>query len=420
MSLIIFFSCLVLSAFFSGMEIAFVSSNKLRLELDKKRRPLFKKMIAYFSEEPQEFIATMLIGNNIALVIFGIYATEIFQPLVEHFAINKFSILLFQTLISTLIILTTAEFFPKSIFRMHPNFFLKVLILPVAVFYILFYPITKFSMLVSNGLLTLFSKKKLGDNDSKKVFNKLDLDELISQNLTPSSEAEESEHGVQIIKNALDFSEIKLKECMKPRAEIVAVEFDQIEQKIQHKFINTGYSKVLIFKETIDHIIGYIHHAQLFEFSLNELAKNIIKPVFAPETMPAQMLLSSLLQERKSIAVVVDEFGGTAGVVTVEDILEEIIGDIQDEHDSNNLIESKISDTEYIFSGRLEIDSLNEKYQLDLPESDQYETIAGMLLYYYENFPKINDVVEINHFHFKIINSTNHKIHLVKLSIQPD
>jgi CBS domain containing-hemolysin-like protein len=417
MNLLIFTLCLVFSAFFSGMEIAFVSSNKLKLELDKKKNPFYEKIIAYFSNKPHEFIATMLVGNNIALVIFGIYAAEIFEPFIKNYTLNYFGILFIQTFISTAIVLTTAEFFPKSLFRLFPNFFLSIFIIPVCIFYILFYPISKFSISISNKFLKLF-KTNTVENKNSTVFTKLDLDELITENLNSDHETATENQGVKFIKNALDFSEIKLKECMKPRAEIVAVEKSDIRHKIMDKFIKSGYSKILVYEETIDNIIGYIHHSVFFKGEAINLGDEIIKPVFVPETMPANLLLSKFLQQRKSIAVVVDEFGGTAGIVTVEDILEEIIGDIEDEHDNNNLIDSKLSDTEFIFSGRLEIDSINEKYGINLPESDQYETVAGMLLFYYENFPKINDIIEFENFKCKVLNTTNRKIHLVRLEVK--
>lgn len=420
MILLLILLTLLSSAFFSGMEIAFVSSNRLKLELDKKQDKSFTKIIEIFSKKPGEYIATMLVGNNISLVMYGILMAIILRPRIASvFGNNEVIILILQTLISTIIILFTAEFLPKTLFRNSPNKALKIFIIPVFLMYILLWPITKFTIFFSNILLNNILKIDINTENKHPVFVKADIDHLVS-NISKEDEKEEIDHDIKLFQNALDFSDVKIRECIIPRTEIVATDVNNFSlETIKQLFIESGFSKILVYDETIDNIIGYIHNSDLFKKPEN--LKSIIRNVIiAPETMPANKLLKEFSSENRSLAVVVDEFGGTAGIVTLEDIMEEIFGEIEDEYDTSQFIDKKISDNEYILSGRLEIDLLNEKYSLNLPESDDYETIAGWILFHYEDIPKLNQVIEINNFSVKILEASNIKIELINLRINEE
>ena len=414
--LIIIFITILLSAFFSGMEIAFISANKLRMEIDKNQNILSSKILRIFSDNPSQYISTMLIGNNLALVIYGIVMTMLIEPYIKQFIINEGAVLLIQTIISTLIILFLAEFFPKTFFKINPNQTLKILAVPVYIFYLIFYPIAKFITVISRFIIKLLFKVNITDDDNT-TFEKIDLDHFINDSQQENNQENEINNDVKIFQNALDLSNIKLRECIVPRTEIEAIEINEDVDILKQKFIETGHSKILVYKESIDNIIGFAASIQLFHNpnSIKEMVQNL--PI-VPETMPANKLLAMFIQNQKSMVLVVDEFGGTSGIVTMEDILEEIVGDIQDEHDKINLIDNKISDTEYILSGRLEIDNINDKYNLNLPDSGDYETIAGLILANYGSIPVINDVVEIDMFQFKIIKASNTKIEIVKLTIK--
>jgi len=411
---------LLSSAFFSGMEIAFVSSNKLKLELDKKQNNNFSKIIEIFNKKPGEYIATMLVGNNISLVVYGIVMAVILRPaIVSVFGNNEAVILLFQTIISTIIILFTAEFLPKTLFRNSPNRALKVFIIPVFIMYILLWPITKITMFLSDILLNNLLNMDTNTEHKNPVFVKADIDHLVS-NIYNEDEKEEVDNDIKLFQNALDFSDVKIRECIIPRTEIVAIDVNDFDlEKIKQLFIESGFSKILVYDESIDNIIGYIHNSDLFKKpdNLKSIIRNVI---IAPETMPANKLLKEFSSENRSLAVVVDEFGGTAGIVTLEDIMEEIFGEIEDEYDTSQFVDKKISDNEYILSGRLEIDLLNEKYSLGLPETDDYETIAGWILYHYEDIPKLNQVIEIENFSVKILEASNIKIELINLRINEE
>jgi len=408
---------LLSSAFFSGMEIAFVSSNKLKLELDKKQDDTFSKIINIFNKKPGEYIATMLVGNNISLVIYGIVMAIILRPaIINIFGKNEVIILLLQTIISTIIILFTAEFLPKTLFRNSPNRALKVFIIPVFLIYILLWPVTKITIFFSDILLNNILKMDTNTEHKNPVFVKADIDHLVST-VSNEDEKEEIDNDIKLFQNALDFSDVKIRECIIPRTEIIAIDVNDFDlEKIKQLFIESGFSKILVFDDSIDNIIGYIHNSDLFKKpdNLKSIIRNVI---IAPETMPANKLLKEFSNENRSLAVVVDEFGGTAGIVTLEDIMEEIFGEIEDEYDTSQFIDKKISDNEYILSGRLEIDFLNEKYALSLPETDDYETIAGWILYHYEDIPKLNQVIEIENFSVKILEVSNIKIELINLSL---
>ena len=408
---------ILLSAFFSGMEIAFVSANKLRLELDKQSEPFNSKILKFVTANSGKYIATMLVGNNIALVIYGIAFATLMEPFYLLYFESEMVVLLLQTVVSTFIILVFSEFLPKTLFRISPNVLLNFFSLPLALFYIVFYPITRFTVGVTNLLLKGILKTDLNVSNKNPVFGRIDLDELVNETDSMGFEKKERmETEVKLFKNALDFSKVKLREIMIPRTEIEMLDINSSIAELRAKFVETGYSRIPFYNENIDNIIGYIHSSVLFQNpeTIKPYLKNVL---IVPETMPANKLLSTFIQEHRSIAIVVDEFGGTAGMVTSEDILEEIFGEIEDEHDTKDIIEKKISETEFVFSGRSEIDLMNEKYYFNLPETDEFETLAGFILNHHESIPKINSLIKIGKFHFKILKATNTKIELVKLTL---
>jgi len=406
------------SAFFSGMEIAYISSNKLKIELYRKEGSFNSKIISFLSRYPGQYIVTMLIGNNIALVIYGIFMAILLEPLIHTLTEHDANILILQTIISTLIILFTAEFLPKTLFRINPNSFLTIFALPVLLFFVIFYPVSKLTIYISNFILGTFFKVKIHEKQENIVFGKVDIDNLMSEKMAEQKIKKNNDLDFRIFQNALDFSGVKLRECIVPRTEIIAVKNDSEIESLQQKFIETGLSKILVFKESIDQIIGYIHMKDLFN-NPDNIESNIIDVSIVPETMPANKLLEMFVKEKKNIAVVVDEFGGTSGIVTIEDILEEIFGEIEDEHDTSKLIEQKINEQEYIFSGRLEVDYLNEKYNFNLPKHDEYETLAGLILHFYESIPKPKEHIIIESYEFKILEVSETRIELLNLKIIP-
>lgn len=406
---------LCLSAFFSGMEIAFISSNKLRIELDKKQGRFSSKIISIFIGKPEQFIATMLVGNNIALVVYGIIMAKLLEPIIiQTITHSDIGILTLQTIFSTIILLITAEFLPKTIFRLRPNEFLNILSLPVMLFYTILYPISKFTIIVSNLVLKGFIKSKLQNRNTKIVFGKVDLAHLAKEVQDERIEDIEPNNEIRLFQNALEFSNVKLRDCLVPRTEIIALEVNSTIDELKQKFIETGFSKILIYRDTIDNIIGYISSKELFK-NPKDIESKMNKISIVPETMPANKLLKIFMEEHKSIAIVVDEFGGTSGMITIEDIIEEIFGEIEDEHDVIELIEKQIGENVFIFSGRLEIDYLNEKYQLGIPESDDYDTLAGYILFYNQSFPKPNESIQIENHNFKALKTSSTKIELVRL-----
>ena len=417
LDIIIIIICLLFSAFFSGMEIAFVASNKLRIELDKKQGLLSSRIISLVTANPGQYITTMLVGNTIALVVYGSYMAKILEPLVVRLTSSEIGILLIQTVLSTLIILLTAEFLPKTLVRINPNLVLKVLSSAVALFYILLYPVTRSIMWIINLIINNIVSDNHTDRYYKdKVFGKIDLDHLISESREEYSEDEIDENEIKLFQNALEFSNVKLRDCMIPRAEIVAMELKSTIDELTQKFIETGLSKILIYNETIDNVLGYITSKELFK-SLSDIKSRLIPVSYVPETMHANKFLRKLIQEKKSIAAVVDEFGGISGMVTIEDIIEEIFGEIVDEHDTIELTEKQISDREFIFSGRLEIDYINEKYRLKIKESDEYDTLAGFIFHHYENIPKMNESFTIGNFKFKVLKVTKTRLEIVHMTI---
>lgn len=415
--LIILFA-IVLSAFFSGMEIAFVTSNKLRIELDRKQGVFGSKIIKLFTDNPGQYIATMLIGNNISLVIYGLVFSTIFGPLLSTIIDSELLILILNTLISTAVILFVAEFLPKTIFIISPNLFLKFLSIPTLLFFFLFYPISKFTLAASNLFIRVFFRIKPGEKKQENlVFSKVDLDHFVNLSKQSKEESEPDHHNIRIFQNALDFSNVRLRECMVPRTEIEAIECMSTVEELKEKFIETRLSKILIYQNTIDNIIGYVELKDIFKNPV-DIRSSLRKLAIVPETMPANKLLKFFVDEKKNIALVVDEFGGTSGMVTIEDILEEIVGDIEDEHDFNDLIEKVAGKNEYILSGRIEIDYLNTKYHLNLPEEDDYETLAGMIMYYYGSIPGNNDVIRIKNIVIKVLKATTTKLEVVNLKVE--
>lgn len=411
---------LLLSAFFSGMEIAFVSSNKVHIELVKKQEGFFAKILAKLTEKPSKFIAAMLVGNNIALVVYGIYMGELIikwfngfssdNQMVQFFVVE--SPLLTQTILSTLVILITADFLPKVFFQVYSNTLLKFFAVPAYIFYYLFWIISTFVIWLSDLVLKLFFKTE-GDK-VQLVFTKNEIGNYISEQMETVDENEEVDSEIQIFQNALEFSEVKAREVMVPRTEIIAVELHEKITTVKKIFIETGLSKLLVYKDTVDDIIGYIHSFELFKKP--KTIKSIILPVeFVPETMLINDVLNALAKKRKSVAVVLDEYGGTSGIITVEDIVEELFGEIEDEHDTVTLIEEQVSENEYLFSARHDVDYLNETYKFDLPEGDSYETLGGLIVSHTEEIPDKDQVVTIPNFKFKIVEVSNTKIDTVKL-----
>ena len=409
---------MIFTSFFSGMEIAFVASNKLRIELDKKQGQFGSKLIGFFTENPGQYFATMLIGNNIALVIFGLIISRLLSPVLMPLLQSDIAVIIVNTVISTALILLMSEFLPKTVFMISPNFFLNILSLPAMFFYVIFYPVSKLTLAVSNLFLRLF----FGINGNKKdqenfVFSKVDFSNFLNEDRQSTGSAEPLKENIRIFRNALDFSNVKLRECMVPRTEIVAIEAGSRVQDLKERFIQTGHSRILVYQNTIDNIIGYFELKDMFK-DPPDIMSCVRKLAIVPETMTANKLLKLFFDEKMNVALVVDEFGGTSGMVTIEDVLEEIVGDIEDEHDYYELTEKEIAPGEFVFSGRLEIDYLNETYNLDLPEEDDYETLAGLILYHNGSIPVVNETINIGKFVFRVIKVTATRIELVNLKTE--
>lgn len=403
------------SAFFSGMEIAFVSVDKLRFEMERKSG-VTSGIISYFLRNPNNFISTMLVGNNIALVIYGILMAQIIEVhLLAGFISNQFVLVLVQTIISTLIILVTGEFLPKTLFKINPNLMLQVFAVPLFICYVILFPISKFASGVSSLFLRLFGMK-VNDEVSAKAFGKVDLDYFIQSSIENAECEEELDTEVKIFQNALDFSNIKIRDCIVPRTEVVSVDLTTTLEELKNLFVESGISKIIVYDGNIDNVVGYIHSSEMFRNPVDW--RNNVKDVpIVPETMAAHKLMKLFMQQKKTIAVVVDEFGGTAGIVSLEDLVEEIFGDIEDEHDNTSYICKQIGEHEYVLSARLEIEKVNETFGLDLPESDEYLTVGGLILNRYQSFPKLHEVVEVDNYQFKIIKVTATKIELVRLKV---
>ena len=415
---------MLFSAFFSGMEIAFVSSNRLRAEMDREKDGLSQKAIAVFYQHPHNFVSTMLVGNNIALVIYGILFAKIFDatlfyPLSDGMRVTA------DTLLSTLVVLFTGEFLPKTIFKNNPNTMLTFFAIPAYLCYVVLYPVSRFATLLSKGLLRIIGVR-MNKEDEDKEFTKVDLDYLVQTSIDNADNEDEIGEEVKIFQNALDFSETKVRDCMVPRTEIDAVEDTATIEQLKQTFIESGHSKIIVYHEDIDHVMGYIHSSDMFRLDSKTVDGSTISSIhtqlvrtmsFVPETMLASKLMQMLMQQKRSLAIVVDEFGGTSGLVSLEDIMEEITGEIEDEHDSSRHVAKQTGDHEYVLSARLEIGKINEEFGLSLPESDEYMTLGGLILHEYQSFPKLNEIVKIGEFEFKILKNTATKIELVRLKV---
>ena len=404
---------LIFSAFFSGMEIAFISSSKLKIEIDNKKGQFSAKILSFFSSKPAWFIAAMLIGNNIALVIYTLYVAELIEPYLTSLALNSSIILLFQTLFSTFFILLFAEFLPKSIFRLNPNYTLRIFSLILFVFYIILWPITAFVVNLSTSILKLFGNE---ESINKVSFKKTDLDLYINELKKDLEIGEEMEHDVKIFHNALSFSKVIARDCMVPRNEIVALEINDKIEALKELFLESGHSRIIIYKENIDNIIGYVHSIELFKTPIS--IKSMLIPIsIVPESISGIKLLEDFIDKKISVSVVVDEYGGTSGILTMEDIIEEIFGEIDDEHDQEELIHRELTENKFLFSARLEIDFINEKYRLKLPVKEDYETLSGLIIYFAETIPEKGSTFKIENFEFKILEVDETKISKVQLLV---
>lgn len=405
---------MVFSAFFSGMEIAFVASNRMLAEMDKDHGGLSKKILNMFYRHPNNFVSTMLVGNNIALVIYGILIAKFFDNTIFRGMDAGFTVPA-DTVLSTMIVLFTGEFLPKSLFKSNPNRLLAFFALPAYLCYVLLWPVSRFSTFLSRMCLRM-AGTRIPNVVVDEAFSKVDLDYLVQTSIENASSSDDIDEEVKIFQNALGFSETKVRDCMVPRTEICAVEDDCSLDILQSMFIESGKSKILVYRDDIDHVVGYIHSLEMFR-NPNNWKDHICTMPFVPETMAARNLMQMFLQQKKTLAVVVDEFGGTSGIVSLEDIVEEIFGDIEDEHDNSNYIMVQTAPGEYVLSARLEIDKVNDRFGLDLPESDEYMTVGGLILHEYQNFPKLNEIVKIGRLEFKIIKNTMTKIELVRLKV---
>ena len=412
---------LLISAFFSGMEIAFVSSNKLQMEMDKaSKQGITSRILGIFYAHPNSFISSLLVGNNISLVVYGI----IMAQLVNQYILIPMGLqdngpiqLTIQTIVSTLIVLVTGEFLPKTIFRLNPNGMMNAFAVPAYLFYVLLYPISKFTSGLSKACLWLVGAE-VKPVEKEKSFTKVDLDDLIQQNIENVGDESEINEEVKIFQNALDFSTTKIRDCIVPRTEIDAVNINTPLEVLRNEFVESGHSKIIVYREDIDNIVGYVHSSEMFRLKPNDKWTDCIRELpIVPETMTAQRLMKQLMQEKKSMAVVVDEFGGTSGIVTLEDLMEEVFGEIEDEHDTTNYTAKDLGNGEYLLSARLEIENINERFDLDLPESDEYLTLGGLILHEYQSFPKLNEVVKFGHWEFKIMKNTTTKIELMRLKV---
>lgn len=412
-SIVVIITMLLLSAFFSGMEIAYVSSNKIHIELEKRQETIIGRVLGSLTAQPSKYIITMLIGNSIALVVYGFKTGDL---LTDYFTWLGTG-LITQTVISTIIILLTAEFLPKVFFQIYSNELLKFFAIPAYVFYIAFWPISWLCIKVSDFILKIVFKT---DGDQVQLsFSKLELGNYITEQMESAQESEDLDTEIQIFQNALDFGGVKAREVMVPRIELVTMQELTNVKELNKKFVSTGLSKILIHNETIDDITGYVHSFDLFKnpATIATIKRDVVN---VPETMLAKDVLNLLMKRRKSVAIVLDEYGGTSGLITIEDIVEELFGEIEDEHDTDEFIETQLNDTEYKLSARLEVDTINEKYKLNLPESEHYETIGGLIVFETEGIPQEGDTVDIENYTFTILETSNNKIDLVQLKIHPE
>ncbi|MGI6046587.1 MAG: hemolysin family protein [Petrimonas sp.] len=409
------FILLFLSAFFSGMEVAFVSSDRLRFAMIQKNKGFYYSMLNTIYGHPRQFLSTLLLGNLIVLVVFIYFSLLIILPYIwQNITQNTFLVFLIIVIGGTIIILFSGEFFPRAVMARKPNFWVRVLVIPAFFFYVLLFPVAKTFTTISKAILAVFGVKS--DKTNENALGRLELDSYVRKGFEEISNEKEVDSEVKIFRNALDFSSMRVRDCMVPRADIVAINVDENIEKLKDLFIETGISRILVYREDIDDIVGYIHVWEMFD-NPQDWTKSIATVSFVPESMQANKLMNDLMQQRKSIAVVVDEFGGTSGVVTMEDLVEEIFGDIEDEYDSAARFVKQEGDKEFVLSGRVEIDTLNEEYGLDIPESESYSTVAGYLLHHMQRFPKTYESVVIGKYTFKILKVTARKIEVVRLIV---
>jgi len=405
---------LLFSAFFSAVEISFVSSNKLLFELENRSKSLTKQILNRFYSRPNQFISAMLVGNNIALVIYGLLMAQVLTPLMERYISGDLLILLFQSIVATLLILFAGEFLPKTVARINPNAFLSAVALPLYLIYIILYPVAQFIYLLVNGIFGLFGVKIL--NDVPRSFGRNDLDYILQKTIDETPEKDDLDTEVRFFQNVMDFSQVKVRDCMIPRTEIIALDSKTSVGELPRRFVETGLSKIVVYEDDIDNITGYIHSSELFS-QPDDWTRSIVPLQFVPENMAANRLMKTMLSEKRSMVIAVDEFGGTAGLVTLEDLVEEIFGEIEDEHDTKLNVAKKVRDGEYVLSGRLEIDRVNEMFDLGIPESDEYQTVAGFILAAYQNVPKVNETVIVGRYEFRILRVTHTRIELVRLRV---
>ncbi|MCK5815442.1 MAG: HlyC/CorC family transporter [Flavobacteriaceae bacterium] len=416
LQIIVIISSILLSAFFSGMEIAFVSANKMHIELEKKREGFIAKVLTKLTQKPSKFITTMLIGNNIALVVYSFFMGDFLVGFLPQDVFNEFTTLLIQTLVSTIVILITAEFIPKAIFRIYADEFLKIFAVPAYVFFILFHLLSEFITTITDFFLRVLFNSGLSEEQTE--FSKAELESYITEQVEKSDQSVNLDSEIQIFQNALEFQDVKSREVMIPRIEILAVDIGESISSTKNLFIETGYSKIIVYKNSLDEIVGYVHAFDMFKKPKS--LRSILMPVeFIPESMMINDALNVLIKKKKSIAVVLDEYGGTSGLLTVEDIVEELFGEIEDEHDYIELVEKKNSKYEYELSARLEVDYLNETYGLELPEDESYETLGGLIVYHSENIPQEKEIIEIQNLKFSILKASSSKVERVCLKVFP-
>ncbi|WP_339662722.1 hemolysin family protein [uncultured Polaribacter sp.] len=412
--LIVIIVSVLFSAFFSGMEIAFFSANKMHIELEKKRDGFVPKILTIITQKSSKFITTMLVGNNISLVIYSYYMGKFLVRILPINSFNEFTVLFVQTIISTIVILVTAEFLPKAIFRIYANEVLKLFAVPAYIFYKLFHYFSEFITLISDFFLRVFFKTNA--DEMQTVFSKEELGNYINEQLETGNDDDEVDSEIQIFQNALGFHNVKAREVMVPRTEIVSVEIHETVVNLKNTFIETGLSKVLVYKTSLDDVVGYVNAFELFKRPKS--IKSILLPLeIVPESMMINDILNTLIKKRKSVAVVIDEYGGTSGMITIEDIVEELFGEIEDEHDTQEFLEEKISESKFNFSARLEIDYLNEEYDLNIPKSEAYETLGGYIIEHTENIPSEKEVIGVEDFEFRILKMSGAKIDEVSLKI---
>ncbi len=412
-TIIIVIVALACSAFFSGMEIAFVSANKLKVEIDRKRNPVLSRIIGVFLRHPGQYLTTILVGNNIALVVYSLNMTVLLNDLARAIGLSSGTWdLLLQTLISTVILIFTAEFTPKAVAKLNPNRYLNAFAVPIYLIYLLLYPIAKLTTLLSVFILRLFGMN-ISRGHHLRTFDRIDLANLLEE----ASEGEGNpDNEIRLFQNALDFAEQRVRDCMVPRVDMEAIGIDGSIGELTGRFVESKYSRIFVYRDTIDNIVGYVNSKSLFKMP-STIGEVVIPTPYVPGSMLARTLLTDLTRKRQTVAVVIDEFGGTAGMVSMEDILEEIFGDIEDEHDSQDLVEQKLSPGHFVFSCRLEVEYLNEKYGLELPESDQYDTLAGLILFHHEGIPSPGEVIEVGKAELKVVKVSGSRIDLAKLRI---